>query len=90
LTGISGHGKLLCAISIAAEDLTVTHRHDMKESRGSRREDSESVFARQTASLAALALTLALVVAGLFLVNALRAPAQSDDYLLARGTPVAW
>jgi hypothetical protein len=90
LTGIGGHGKLRCPIDIAAEDLTVHHRHDMRKSRAARREDLESAIARQTASLAAFALTLALVVAGLFLVNALRAPAQPDDYLLARGTLVAW
>jgi hypothetical protein len=80
----------MCPINIEAEDLTMTYRPDKDESRAARRQDSESAVARQTASLAALALTLALVVAGLFLVNALRAPAQPDDYLLARGTPVSW
>jgi hypothetical protein len=48
------------------------------------REDLETSAGRQTASLAALALTLGLVVAGLFLVNALRAPdMQGDPALVA-------
>jgi hypothetical protein len=67
----------------------MTDHPGMNERRLSAHEDFDSAVARQTASLAALALTLALVVAGLFLVNALRAPAQQDNYLLARGTPVA-
>lgn len=40
-----------------------------------RLEDPEGVAARQTASLAGLALTLALIVAGLFLVDVLRGQA---------------
>jgi hypothetical protein len=45
-------------------------------------EDSEHVAARQTASLAALAITLALVVAGLFLVDVLRTSAVQQDCAL--------
>jgi predicted metal-binding membrane protein len=42
-------------------------------------EDPELAADRQTASLAGLALTLALVVAGLFLVDTLRARALQQD-----------
>ena len=42
-------------------------------------EDPELAASRQTASLAALAITLALVVAGLFLVDTLRAAAAQQD-----------
>ncbi len=46
-------------------------------------EDPELAAERQTASLAGLALTLALVVTGLFLVETLRAEATSQDCALA-------
>jgi len=47
-------------------------------------EDPDTCAGRQTASLAALAFTLGLVVAGLFLVNALREPdVQGDPAVLA-------
>ena len=46
-------------------------------------EDPELAAERQTASLAGLALTLALVVAGLFLVETLRAEALRQDCALA-------
>jgi hypothetical protein len=45
-------------------------------------EDPELTSARQTGSLAALALSLALVVAGLYLVDALRANAAFQDCVL--------
>jgi hypothetical protein len=45
-------------------------------------EDPELVANRQTASLAALALLLALVVTALFLVERLRLEAQRQDCLL--------
>jgi hypothetical protein len=45
-------------------------------------EDPDQAAARQTASLAALAITLALVVAGLFLVDVLRADALQQDCAL--------
>jgi flagellar biogenesis protein FliO len=45
--------------------------------------DPEHEAARQTRSLAALAFVLALVVAGLFLVQTLRRNAQIEDCLLA-------
>ena len=46
-------------------------------------EDPDHVADRQTASLAALAVTLALVVAGLFLIDVLRAAAAVQDCALA-------
>jgi hypothetical protein len=46
-------------------------------------EDPDLVANRQTASLAALALSLALVVAGLFLIGHLRAAAARQDCLLS-------
>jgi hypothetical protein len=46
-------------------------------------EDPELAAERQTASLAGLAVTLALVVAGLFLVETLRAEALRQDCALA-------
>jgi hypothetical protein len=49
-------------------------------------EDPELVANRQTASLAALALLLALIVASLFLVDHLRLEAQRQDCLLAGRT----
>jgi len=52
-------------------------------------EDPESVANRQTASLAALALTLGLVVIGLFLVGRLRAEAELQECLLA-GRPACF
>jgi hypothetical protein len=45
-------------------------------------EDPDHAAARQTASLAALAITLALVVAGLFLVDVLRTCAMQQDCAL--------
>jgi hypothetical protein len=45
-------------------------------------EDPDHVAERQTRSLAALAVTLALVVAGLFLVDVLRAEAAVQDCAL--------
>jgi hypothetical protein len=45
-------------------------------------EDSHTCAGRQTASLAALALSLGLIVAGLFLVKALREPDVQDDHTL--------
>jgi hypothetical protein len=47
------------------------------------REDPDLAADRQTSSLAALALLLALVVAGLFLVDRLRIEAARQDCLLA-------
>lgn len=46
-------------------------------------EDPELAAERQTASLAALAFTLALVVAGLFLVDTLRFRAMQQDCALS-------
>ncbi len=46
-------------------------------------EDPEQVAARQSASLGGLAVTLALVVAGLFLVQTLRTEAARQDMCLA-------
>jgi hypothetical protein len=45
-------------------------------------EDPDQAAARQTASLAALAVTLSLIVAGLYLVDVLRATASQQDCLL--------
>ena len=45
-------------------------------------EDPDCVADRQTRSLAALAVTLALVVAGLFLIDVLRAAAAVQDCAL--------
>jgi hypothetical protein len=45
-------------------------------------EDPDSAAARQTSSLAALAITLALVVLGLFLVDVLRTNAAQQDCAL--------
>jgi hypothetical protein len=45
-------------------------------------EDPETAAARQTASLAALAVSLALVVASLYLVDSLRASATFQDCVL--------
>jgi hypothetical protein len=50
--------------------------------RSAPREDPETVARCQTESLAALALTLGLIVMGLFLVNSLREPAAQDDHTL--------
>ena len=52
-------------------------------------EDPELVANRQTASLAALALILGLLVAGLFLVDRLRAEANLQECLLA-GRPTCF
>jgi len=52
-------------------------------------EDPELVANRQTASLAALALILGLLVAGLFLVDRLRAEANPQECLLA-GRPACF
>jgi hypothetical protein len=46
-------------------------------------EDPDQAAERQTASLAALALTMALVVAGLYLVDVLRVVALQQDCALA-------
>ena len=46
-------------------------------------EDPELAAARQTASLAALAVSLALIVAGLYLIDVLRANAEAQDCALA-------
>jgi len=53
-------------------------RHDNRDDQEPR-QDSD----RQTRSLAALALVLALVVAGLFLVQTLRRGGQIEDCLMA-------
>jgi hypothetical protein len=45
-------------------------------------EDPERAAARQTSSLAALAVTLALIVAGLYLVDVLRTMALQQDCAL--------
>jgi len=45
-------------------------------------EDPDQAAARQTSSLAALAITLALVVAGLYLVDVLRSTAAQQDCAL--------
>ena len=45
-------------------------------------EDPDQAAARQTASLAALAVTLGLIVAGLYLTNVLRANAAEQDCVL--------
>jgi hypothetical protein len=52
-------------------------------------EDPDLAAARQSTSLAALAVTLALVVVGLYLINVLRADAALQDCLLSgqRGCP---
>jgi hypothetical protein len=49
-------------------------------------EDPDLAAERQTASLAGLAVTLALVVAGLFLIETLHAAAQQQD-CAATNTP---
>jgi hypothetical protein len=51
-----------------------------------RQEDSELAAERQTASLAALALTIAIIVLGLYLVTGVRSLSQSDAILVVRGT----
>jgi hypothetical protein len=51
-----------------------------------RLEDPELAAERQTTSLAALAITLALVVASLYLVHALRTQAEQQDCILTGRT----
>jgi len=52
-------------------------------------EDPETAANRQTASLAALAVTLALVVGGLYLIDTLRHTAELQDCLLSGRTNCA-
>ncbi len=52
-------------------------------------EDKQAIADRQTASLAALAVTLGLVVAGVFLCHALRHTAELQDCLLSGRTNCA-
>ncbi len=49
-------------------------------------EDPDTAASRQTGSLAALALTLLLVVTGLYLVDVLRACSATEDCLLSGRT----
>ena len=55
----------------------------MQQVRGSASEDQEAAADRQTASLAALAVTLLLVVVGLVLVQQLRAAASFEDCVMS-------
>lgn len=59
------------------------HRYGTGKTGGTDRDDAQAEANRITASLAALALTLALVVAGVYLARALHDKAAVEDCLMA-------
>lgn len=59
----------------------------MRQMRRSASEDQDAAADRQTASLAALAVTLLLVVIGLALVQQLRAAASFEDCVMSGRSP---